>query len=377
MMEFLRRNRRSIVWACGSSVAIGASVYLLQRYVRGRLTQWATAESHGLLMQLQRQQHFDTTRATCAGSCKRLARQLCDSLTAALPTDHLLAQLRHLTAADGSGEVREQRVALWQQLKRLALQRVVCSVYTAVYLVVGLQLHSHALAAVLASTSSSPSSDDGDSSGIDGGPMLSPDEQHQYLMAMDQFVVTALPTLVQRVGTLTASLADSLPLSRRLSLADIDSVLRSATDTVAATAAGLRMGEFVQQPVAAPTKNSSAAPPSGRLAQLRAETNDILGGDEINALCSECVAACREYALDVLAPVFVVDSAQPSQKQHKQDMLAGSLPTAKLVPILCNLMTQLLAPSGGDSQGGLVEIIGNHTRVQAMASSVYESFSTQ
>ncbi|XP_037083239.1 peroxisomal biogenesis factor 3-like [Pollicipes pollicipes] len=346
---FVRRHRYKLA-VVG---ALGGAAYLLKWYAERRLREWGDGESQRMLDKVKKQAHFESTRATCAASLSQLAPRLLSQLTRLLDSDAPLEALR--TGAPN-------KLQMWRELKRLALQRVVVSVYGAAYLVVLLQVQVHALGGCLYVDSVRR---------LLGEPTVEPlDEaaQERCLASIEHLLTAGLQRLTDELAPLLAPLADALALTDRLGLEGVEALLWRAKSELDERS-HVRLARYaLPEPAEADGASAAAAPPTGRLAQLAAETRDLLDTAETEALVRECVQAGFAHVLDQLVPAFV---GQGGGGDGFVAPNAATLPVAKLVPALTNLPHALLR-TGPDS---LPWLLANHHKVQVLAANVYESFS--
>ncbi|XP_043191479.1 peroxisomal biogenesis factor 3-like [Amphibalanus amphitrite] len=348
---FARRHRYKLL-AVG---ALGGAAYLLQWYATRRLRDWGERETHRMLEKVKKQAHFESTRATCTSSLGQLAPRLLSQLTRVLDSDSLLEALR-AGAPD--------KLQVWQQLKRLALQRVMTAVYGAAYLVVLLEVHVHALGGCLYVDSvrrllAEPGAD-AEAAALDESA------QERYLAGVEHLLTAGLERLSADLAPLLAPLADRLALTDKLGLDGVEALLGWARSAVRQRPE-IRLSRYAY-PESVTARSGAAEPAGGRVAQLAAETRDLVDNPETEELVAECVQAGLAHVLDQMVGAF---SGQGGGSEGFVPPSAATLPVAKLVPALTNLPHTLLR-SGPDS---LVWMLSNHSKVQVLAANVYESFS--
>lgn len=342
--EFARRHRYKLL----VTAALGGGAYLLKWYAERRLRQWTEDESARMMDKVKKQAHFESTRATCAASLSRLTPRLLSALTRLLDTDAPLEALR-------SGA--PNKLAVWNDLKRVSLQRVVASVYASSYLAVLLHVQVHALGGCLYVDSVRRLLGEGET----GEPLDEP-AQERYLAGIEHLLTEGLQQLVLELTPLLAPLADALPLTGRLGLEGVETLLWKCQEVVEAQP-GLTLARLAVPP---PQQPADAEP--GRLQRLTVETRDLVATAEVDALVRECTRAGLAQVLDLLVPSFSGDGggAEGFTAPH-----ASQRPVAKLVPVLAQLPHQLLR-RGQDS---LPWLLANMQKVQVLAANVYESFS--
>lgn len=348
LREFGRRHRYKLLVVS----ALGGAAYLLQWYATRRLRDWGERESHRMLEKVKKQAHFESTRATCSSSLGQLAPRLLSQLTRVLDSDAPLEALR-------SGA--PDKVQVWQQLKRLSLQRVAVSVYGAAYLVVLLEVHVHALGGCLYVDSVRRLAGD-------AAPHLDEHAQERYLAGLEHLLTRGMARLAEDLSEVLTPLANGLALTDKLGLEGVEALLWRAKSEIEQRPE-IRLSRYAYpEPEPAATGGQGGGDPDCRLAQLTAETRDLVDNPETEALVRDCVQTGLAHVLDQLVGAF---SGQGGGRDGFVPPGDATLPVARLVPALTNLPHALLR-AGPDS---LVWLLANHNKVQVLAANVYESFS--
>ena len=254
---------------------------------------------------------------------------------------------------------------VWQQLKRLAVQRVVVSVYGAAYLVVLLQVHVHALGGCLYVDSVRRLLGEPETA-----PPLDEATQERYLAGLEHLLTSGMERLAADLSGVLSPLADALALTDKLGLDGVEALLWRAKAEIEERPE-IRLSRYAYPESGADLGTGQPSGPASdgdRLAQLTAETRDLVENPETEALVRDCVQAGLAHVLDQMVGVF---SGQGGGSDGFVPPGAATVPVAKLVPALTNLPHTLLR-AGPDS---LVWLLSNHNKVQVLAANVYESFS--
>lgn len=202
-MEWVRRNRHRL--AVGGGLLGG--LYLVSRVAGRQVALAREEEARRALDRGKKSQHFTTTEATGAATLASLLPTLRAEVDSSLDTAALTSLLRERPDPARKAE-------LWAQLKVTALGRCLAVVVGGAVLAVTLRLQLHLLAGQLYHQETAASE-----------PRMSAALQQAFLHISHHFVTAGTRSMCRRLEEVVTARTAGLPLHRRLTLADLESVI--------------------------------------------------------------------------------------------------------------------------------------------------------
>lgn len=376
---FLYRHRRKFVV---TGVLVGGAI-LATRYTQRKLREWQETETRVFIERTKRQQHFESTERTCNQTILSLTLGLRDTVTSVLNTEAIVDKLRH-----GSSD----KIALWNELKVLAVARSAALVYSSTMLVATLRIQLNLIGGYMFR----------DSKNQEEHVRIDSAAQEKYLSICEYFMSEGAAKLSCFIKEKVEETCASVSLAQRLTLRDVEQIYWGITSSVSA--------DSRRDPV----KNLSSyvLPPNCEaesdeiLSKIISETLDLLESEEVQTLVRSSVRTGFVTMVDHISEYFF-DSSFPGENNKNETIAAVpgtstqndpewgnsgketptevcrtngflnlnkmSMPMAKLIPIINGQVPA--TPRTGDSPSLWVKQLILNDKLKTLGANVYEAFS--
>ncbi|XP_046474770.1 peroxisomal biogenesis factor 3 [Neodiprion pinetum] len=371
---FLYRHRRKFVV---SGILVGG-IIVATRYTQRKLREWQESETRMFIERTKRQQHFESTERTCNQTILSLAVGLRDTVTSTLNTETIVNKLRH-----GSND----KIALWNELKVLALARSAALIYSSTMLVATLRIQLNLMGGYMFRDSKNQN----EQAKIDGAM------QERYLSICEYFMSEGAVKLSLFVKEKVKETTASISLAQQLTLRDVEQIYWGITSSISA--------DTERDPI----KNLSAyilpqnceSTGDKILSKIISETLDLLESEEVQSLVRSSVRTGFVMMVDHISEYFF-DSSFSGQAMPGSNPLVAipgpstqsdstekpmdvcktngflnldkmSMPMAKLIPIVNGQVPAI--PRAGDSPSLWVKQLILNDKLKTLGANVYEAFS--
>ena len=163
--------------------AVVGGAYLLKHYAERKFYEWQEREMDQLLERSKKQQHFESTDRTCNITISSVMMKVEAQIAKSLDSDEITLLLKNKAP---------NKKELWDQLKVIAISRIVTYIYANSMLVILLKTQVHILGANLFKANKYPENPDLE---------LSPDLQNEFLSASNHWLTVGTEQLCE-VGIL-------------------------------------------------------------------------------------------------------------------------------------------------------------------------------
>lgn len=352
--EFIKRHKKKFVFA---GVVIIGSGYVY-RYMRRKLKDFQDKEAAECLKDARRQHHFDSNQRTCNMTVLSLLPTLREKLLEILNTEVLTEQLKSSPA---------NKLQLWEDLKVISFTRVICLVYSCTMMCMMLRVQLNIIGGFMYIDNIVKKN------GLSKGPLhITPtDVQENYLSLIRGFFDKGLPDLVTKVQEAVLKETGSLTLKERLSLGNVESVLKHIRERVE-NGGECSLKEISTLPLSQyllnPDQIAESSNPEDLYAKLLLETHDILESSDFHQVFGLCLNRGFSKLIDCVADNY-------KQFQRKEcptsNLHEVAIPLAKLIPYVSGLFKKLSC----DAPNPLVQELLLIEQTKTLARNIYEAFS--
>lgn len=376
---FLYRHRRKFIT---SGILVGG-IILATRYTQRKLREWQENETRVFIERTKRQQHFESTERTCNQTILSLAVGLRDTVTGILNTEEIVDKLRHGTS---------EKIALWYELKILAIARSAALIYSSTMLVATLRIQLNLISGHMFR----------DSKNIDEQAKIDGALQERFLSICEYFMSEGAAKLSIFIKEKVEETVTSISLAQKLTLRDMEQIYWGIMSSVSADAERdpvKNLSTYVLPPNCEVTDDQT-------LSKIITETLDLLESEEVQSLVRSSVRTGFVMMVDHISEYFF-DSSFPGQSETTETIVAVpgpstqsnfsprsneteksgsmqqtngfpnlnkmSIPMAKLIPIINGQVPAV--PRNGDSPSVWVKQLILNDKLKTLGANVYEAFS--
>lgn len=314
--DFLFRHRRKFYF----SGAVIGGLAILSKVAQNRLLAWQDEHAKKLLEQQKRKQHYEKTLETTQLALLNLIPNIRRILERELDSDIFLQAIK---------DKPESKLELWKELKIVGFGRSICTIVCgAVFAPI-----AHVVMTVLAANTldnDCVTQDDTSHPDESDAKTLSVEVQTKYLSCLKQLIEEQLPELVSRIMDIVTNSVSSLPLTRQLTLPQLESILQQILLSVTnnrglVTSPKLSDRKSIPSPsilpwcqyLKEPECSLSRPESTERLRHMYRVTQDILNTDDFNEVVNTLVQVGLNYVLDEMA-VYYFNTQSISPKPTKQ-----------------------------------------------------------
>jgi peroxin-3 len=356
VIDFFKRQRRKLFYA--GSIAVGG--YLVFKLAKWHMASKAAEFEALLLDEARLEHHFESNQRTCDMTVRSLLPALKQVLYERMDVERLKAQLKSDTSANN-------RVQVWENMKITALTQLIVAMYSCCFLVVFLRLQLNILGGNMYLDSLNGEEGTEQVNGVN--IRVSEGVQREYLNLVHCVLGDGIQLLSQTVRDAVSYAFQPVGLKEQLTLQRLSELLSCACQK----AEGKQSKEL--QPsrrnglvaIVLPVDHLDTPCPSlsqseqEMVRSLVAATKDLLENDDFHHVLEQCIVAGFHHIIGTLGQHFLVKEGCASE---------GSLPLAKILPIVTNTVPVLL-----DESGEFLQIIMTLPKVQKFAENVYDAFS--
>ncbi|XP_023303180.2 peroxisomal biogenesis factor 3 [Lucilia cuprina] len=379
LRDFLTRHRRKFVV---TGVVVGGT-YLALKYAQKKLLDMQERQAREFMEKSRRMQHFESTEKTCNQVIIGMGAELMQAILKECSTDELLQQLR---------ENPPNKLELWEEMKIVAFTRLTTFIYASSMLVVALRVQLNILGGYLYCDTTSTLMANEQAKHKQKQAKINDDLKQQYLSLIRHFIQDGgLSELVRLIRAKVISVVKQLPLTKRLSLADIEQLfwsLQMAINSEPNSDPCSKMSRYLL-----PSQLSDFNSGGPLLEKLYNETLDLLESDDASSVCSNNICRGFSLAVDAIAESMSesIMVAQKHNSTNEQDNQSTSntadpllninsvqIALAKIIPIVSGLTSK-----GFDSSTrpqnlatSLITFYVVSEKCKVLGANVYETFSS-
>lgn len=334
-------------------------------YVAFKLVKWhlssRAAECEAFLINEARlEHHFESNQRTCDMTVRSLLPALKQALYENLDVERLKVQLKSTSSANA--------LQLWEDMKITTVTQLIVSVYTCCFLVVFLRLQLNILGGNMYL----------DSLNEEGGNGLvevevSEGVQREYLNLVHCVLRDGIQAFSQSTRDAVCDVFRLVSLKEQLTVERLWELISCVCQNIEGThgrkeASPSRLDSFVA--FILPVDSMDAACSSllqneqDEMKKLNAATKDFLESNDFHHVLVRCITRGLQCVVKTLEQQF------DARDGHKGHVANGSLPLAKILPIITNIVPELL-----DDSGQLLQTVTSLSEVQKFAENVYDAFS--
>lgn len=368
MKNFLYRHRRKFL--VGGVVVAGGMLTL--RYAQRKLIEYQEAKAREFFERTRRTQHFESTERTCNQAIMGLAPNLIEQILKSLDADHTVAQLRHNP---------NDKIALWNTLKVLAISRLCALVYACSMLVITLRVQFNILGGYLYKDV------------INNEEKISTELQQNYVALVQHFLCDGCDALCQLIEKKVEQILSTYDLSRKLTLTETEQIFCSIQMAINSDAndPSTHLANYVYP------KELPASTSNPMFEKMYNETIDMLESNDVSTLNANNVSRGFSIVMDNIADFYfkpvngttitengikpiteVVQSIahESSASEPLPNINTISIPIPKLIPVINGLAKQAFSntnqPPGLSTS--LVTLYLISEKVKILGANVYEVF---
>ncbi|XP_037810713.1 peroxisomal biogenesis factor 3-like [Lucilia sericata] len=383
LRDFLTRHRRKFVV---TGVVVGGT-YLALKYAQKKLLDMQERQAREFMEKSRRMQHFESTEKTCNQVIIGMGAELMQAILKECSTDELLEQLR---------ENPPNKLELWEEMKIVSFTRLTTFIYASSMLVVALRVQLNVLGGYLYCDTASPLMGNEQALSKQKQAKINDDLKQQYLSLIRHFIQDGgLSELVRLIRAKVISVMKELPLTKRLSLADIEQrfcSLQFAINSEPNSDPCSKMSRYLL-----PSQLSDFNTGGPLLEKLFNETLDLLESDDASSVCSNNIYRGFSLALDAIAEsisesIVVAQKHNSTNEQHNQSTsnVANSssdpllninsvqIALAKIIPIVSGLTSKGFDSSTRPQNLAtlLITFYVVSEKCKVLGANVYETFSS-
>ncbi|KYM94200.1 PREDICTED: peroxisomal biogenesis factor 3 [Cyphomyrmex costatus] len=292
---FLSRHRRKFIFG---SVVI-SSVIFLMRYTQRKLREWQENEIRMLMERTKKRQYYETTERSCDQLISRLVVTLRNSVIKENDTEVIVNQLK-----DGSAD----KIALWDQLKVLAITRPAVIIYSYTMLVTFLRIQLNLISGHMYKDTQNMSNVDNE---------IINSEVHERYMALSRyFIYEGIKDLSDFVQNKVSEVAASLSLTKQLTLRDLEQIYWAITSSVSADSSKDPVKNFTYYTLQYDIENGETSVYS----KLRDQMLDVSESEEVQDLMQKNIRSGFVLLMDHISVYF----SEPSQTNSVQNTASFS-----------------------------------------------------
>lgn len=294
LRDFLYRHRRKFL--VGGVIIGGAA--LLSRYAEKKLLEWHDRQTRMLVERQKKRQHYDNTVRTSCATVLSLSGSMKEVIGRELDADALLQALR---------DQPQHKRSIWEQLKVVGFSRAACAVYVGSLVCAAIRVQLMLLGGYtfgeLITT------------GQDHRTPITQSLQQKYLAAVHYMVEQGTPRLVSQVTKAVTHITSGLPLSRSLTLAQLEAIFHEIRLALAGegieqeNASGilekkLKVEQWSSYVLRVPLPPESDSEEDRVLYNMLVETSDVLDSEDFNSIMDTLIQHGINSLLDRLADFY-------------------------------------------------------------------------
>lgn len=365
---FLYRHRRKFIF---TGILVTSAV-VATRYTQRKLREWQENETRSFIERTKRQQHFESTERTCNQTILSLSNGLRETVTGILDTEAIVEKLRL-----GSGN----KIALWNELKVLAIARSAALIYSSAMLVATLRIQLNLIGGYMFRDSKNQN----EPVKVDGVT------QERYLSICEYFMSEGAAKLSAFIREKVEETTATISLGQKLTLRDVEQIYWGITSSVLADAQRdpiKNLSTYVLPKNCELTEDQY-------LSKIISETLDLLESDEVQSLVRASVRTGFVMMVDHISEYFfdssfpgngdasaIVPGPSTSQEDKPTEFCQTNgflnlnkmaMPMAKLIPIINGQVPAV--PRNNDSPSLWVKQLILNDKLKTLGANVYEAFS--
>lgn len=375
MRDVLLRHRKKFIFA---GLVVGGSFVAL-KYAQKKLIDMHERQTKEFMEKTRRIQHFESTESTCNQLIIGMGAELMEAILKECSTIELLEQLRGNPS---------NKIELWEEIKIIAFTRLTTFIYASSILVVSLRIQLNILGGYLyrdtitADEETQPAKQE----------KINDELKQQYLLLIRYFLKEGgLSDLVRLIRSKVLAVIKPLPLSKRLSLADLEQLfwsLQMAINSDSNSDPCSKMCKYLL-----PSQLSDYTQDRPQLQKMLNETMDLLESDDASSVCSNNISRGFSLAVDAIAESMsetLLAQKQTNEKQIENILQATTssdqmtninsiqIALAKIIPIVSGLTSKGFDYSSRPQNlaTSLITFYVVSEKSKVLGANVYETFSS-
>lgn len=275
MKNFVNRHRRKFL--IGGVVIAGGMLTL--RYAQRKLIEYQEAKAREFFERTRRSQHFESTERTCNQAIMGLAPNLIEQILTKLDADTIVAELRNKP---------NEKIALWNRLKVLAIARLCALVYACSMLVITLRVQFNILGGYLYKDA------------ISNDEKITAELQQNYVALIQHFLREGCNSLCELIEKKVEQILSTYDLSRKLTLTETEQIFCSIQMAINSDAndPSSHLANYVY-PADVPASTSNAL-----FEKMYNETVDMLESNDVSTLNANNVSRGFSIVMDNIADFY-------------------------------------------------------------------------
>lgn len=292
LQDFLSRHRRKFIV---TGVLVGGTIYAA-RYAQRRFVEFQERQAREFFERTRRMHHFESTEKTCNQVILGMGEEMCQAVLKECSTDELLEQLR---------QNPKNKLELWEDMKIVSFTRLATFVYASSMLVIALRVQLNLLGGYIYRDIMTEQK------------QITDELKQQYLSLIRHFITeSGIRDLARYIRTQVIAVVKSMPLSRQLSLNDMEQLFWSLQMSINADPRrdpNSRMSKYLM-----PSQNPNYSP---LLQQMFNETLDLLESEDAIGVCSHNVSRGFVLACDAIAESMgeTLQHLSPAELKKQQE----------------------------------------------------------
>ena len=348
--DFLRRHRYKLLVASG----VAGGLVILGKYAESKLKEWQENETSRFLEKARKSHHFETTQRTCNLTLKSLFTLMRKTLDSSLGVEEILKEIRARP---------EEKVALWNRLKVVALTRCLALLYGSVLLGLMLRAQFNIVGGYLYKDVALKEEEDANSNKKMG---MTPKTQEAFFWQSQKFAGDGFADFCLHLQEIITRHATKFDLKQKVTLIDLrhifQGILKEVRETVDINNPPKYLISMEQkdQNWSNLDKNEK-----GAYAKMCSDLLDILEQSDFQKLTEE--------SLDTQMSLLFEELLEDFEELGQNSETEISLPIAKIIPKL-NSATKTDTDSNGHKQDKWALSMMTSDSVNKFSANIYEAF---
>lgn len=334
---FVKNHWKKVVYT-GVAVQVAAHG---ARYISSQLLQYQEREAMAYWDRVKKLQYFDQLENNCVQTFLQMMDQVKITLSQTLPCESVQTQLKNPSLS------KEKKLLLWDELKVLAVTRVISTVQASSILYILTRVQLSMIGGCLISKARVDASQGHEHQAA----------QKQFLELSHYFASEGVRSMALRMKELVAGRLKDVTLKQQFSPAELHDLFGSFTEPE---------WKFVFPPELLRAIEAESLSLTDPYEKLCLELFDLFESEESGKLLGQLDRLGRSHFTDRVAEVI------PQGSQGDEFVLAeAKAPLAKLIPVMCSLHLVEV-----EDDPWLSLVIGVES-VKVFGANVYEAFASQ
>ncbi|XP_014479828.1 PREDICTED: peroxisomal biogenesis factor 3 [Dinoponera quadriceps] len=370
IQQFFKRHQRKFI--IGS--AIFGGIVLITRYTQYRIREWQQREIRAILERAKKQQHFEHLEKTCDQMTKSLALNIRNTIIKELDGQTIINQLKHGSA---------NKIALWNELKVIAVTRSAVIIYAYTMLVTFLRIQINVISGYMYQNQ------------IAENNVEEYDVRAKYLQLSAYFIHDGVQKLCNLMKSKVEQVTFAISLDNKLTLRDLEQIYWAITSSIFADNLNDPIKNFTSYAISATQqakKLTNGNNETSVYSNIIDQTLDLLESDEVQNLTQRNIRSGFVSLIDRISEYFDIASKTKNGISYSEtssqddpneavnngtseflDINKSTLPMAKIIPIIIGQIPD--NPVIRDASADLLEYLMSNNDIKMLGANIYEAFS--